>query len=162
MPLHSGSHTNSALFSSFCGLFRANVTEYKQCKLLVAVHVCFSTRTRDNWHSHRISGVVCHRNLSHYWLVVQCVFWCIQLVIRFMLLPDCQSLNYMCKLLETIFICGLSSLCRIQLVFRFVQSFTQNKSWGWNVLLSIEDNVNGKINNASYFYCITLYILMHF
>lgn len=68
------------------GLFSSNVTAYKQCKLLAAVHVCFGTRTSDSWRSGGICRFVYHRSSAGYWPV-------------------------------------LSSLCRLQLVLRFVEGF---------------------------------------
>lgn len=56
----------TALFQTLhCfGLFSKNVTEYKDCKMLVGVHVCFGTRTHNRQSSHRICGLVCCWNSS--------------------------------------------------------------------------------------------------
>lgn len=82
-----------------------NQPNWKQCKLLVVVHVCFGPRTHWGFAPE-----------LHYWFVVQCVV---------LLLPDCCKLNKnQSELGETIRICGLSSVCRFQLIFGIVHIFS--------------------------------------
>lgn len=57
--------------------------------------------------------------------VVQYVVECIYSVMKFMFFPVCQRLKNLCKLVETIFMCGLSSLSAK--VVRLVPSFTCGK-----------------------------------
>lgn len=50
------------------GLFIANVTAYKQRKLLATVHVCFGSRMGDGWYSggnFRFTSD-CYRAVAHY------------------------------------------------------------------------------------------------
>lgn len=67
-----------------------------------ALHVCFGTRTRKSWRSHRILGSSAVRTPA-----VQCVVWCIYSVMRFRLFPDGQGLKNRCMLLKTTFMCRL-------------------------------------------------------
>lgn len=82
---------NSVLCILFFGLFSTNCTEYKQCKLLVAVHVCFGTRMHRNCRVNPVQS-----------------FSLVFVVVRFMLLHDCQRLKNLCKLMETIVMPGLT------------------------------------------------------
>lgn len=64
-----------AFFLPFLGLFSANVTAYKLCKLLVGVHVCFGARTSDNLRSCRICGVAYRQVVSdQLFRVIPCLY----------------------------------------------------------------------------------------
>lgn len=57
-----------AFFPPFFCLFSANVTPYKQYKLLIALRVCFGTRTRNNWHSCGIFAVILRQSCVLKWI----------------------------------------------------------------------------------------------
>ncbi len=113
-------------------------------KLLIGVHVCLGTRTGDNWHSGGIWRVIYLQSSSCYWAVVLfCVFWCINSVVRSLHFPDCQRLKNLCKLVETIFMLWFGTieikligimlvcLCSFQLVFSFVPRFRRQMKILW-------------------------------
>lgn len=118
-PLHPGFHPNS--FFLLFGLFSASCPTYKQYKLLGVVHVCSSTKICSTWCCRGICKVIYWQNSSCYWLNL------LSSTFRFMLLPVCQRLKNLCKLVETMW--DLSSLSEFQLAFRFLPSLICRLSW---------------------------------
>lgn len=117
MPLHLESHQNSVFLSKFFVLFSTHVTPCKELKLPVDLNVCFGRGTYNSQHSHWICWVFNRQPSIGYCSEVQCVVTYIFTAVRFMLLPDDQSV----LVGRTIFRYGLSSVFRFQLVFSFAK-----------------------------------------